>query len=154
MSMGYIFELKEQEAKPVLSIRTRTAMENLPQVIGKSYGKIMRYLEELGEQPADVPYTAYYNLDMQDLDVEIGFPVMKPLPGKGEIKSGEIPRGKYVSCMYKGAYSQMERPYNEMFKWIEENGYEQKGVYYEYYYNSPQEVPDHELLTKISVPIK
>lgn len=152
--MGYIFELKEQEAIPVLSIRTRTAMENLPQVIGEAYGKIIRYLEELGEQPADVPYTAYYNLDMQDLDVEMGFPVVKPLPGKGEVESGEIPRGKYVSCMYKGAYSQMERPYNEMFKWIEENGYEQKGVYYEYYYNSPHDVPESELLTRISMPLK
>ncbi|MFA4884750.1 MAG: GyrI-like domain-containing protein [Desulfotomaculaceae bacterium] len=103
---------------------------------------------------ADAPFTAYYNLDMQDLDVEMGFPVMKPLPGNGEIISGEIPRGKYVSCMYKGAYSQMERPYNEMFKWIEENGYEQKGVYYEYYYNSPHDVPESELLTRISMLLK
>ncbi len=152
--MGYIFELKEQEAIPVLSIRTRIPFDDLPAVIGESYRKIAHYLAELGEQPAGAPYTAYYNLDMLDLDIEIGFPVAKTLPGKDEIKPGEVPSGRYVSCMYKGAYSQMEQTYYEMFKWIEENGYEQKGVYYEYYYNSPQEVPDHELLTKISVPIK
>jgi len=152
--MMFKFELSEQKAQPVLSIRARTAVENLPKVIGKSYGKIMQYLAELGEQPADAPYTAYYNLDMKDLDVEMGFPVAKPLPAKGEIGSGEIPQGKYVSCMYKGAYSQMEQPYNEMFKWIAENGYEPKGVYYEYYYNSPNEVPEGELLTKIAMPLK
>ncbi|HBC94877.1 MAG TPA: AraC family transcriptional regulator [Pelotomaculum sp.] len=152
--MKFQIELSEQKAQPVLSIRTRTEVENLPQAIGQAYGEIMRYMGELGEQPADIPYTAYYNLDMQDLDVEMGFPVAKPLPARGEIQSGEIPRGKYVSCMYKGAYSQMEEPYNEMFKWIEENGYEQKGVYYEFYYNSPDGVPESELLTKIVMALK
>lgn len=152
--MRFKIELSEQEAQPVLSIRTRTALENLPNVIGESYGKIMQYLDELGEQPADAPFTAYYNLDMQDLNVEMGFPVAKLLPEKGEIESGEIPQGKYVSYMYKGAYSQMEQTYNEVFKWIEEKGYEQKGVYYEYYFNSPCEVPESELLTKIVIPLK
>jgi effector-binding domain-containing protein len=152
--MRFKFELSEQKAQPVLSIRARTAVENLPKVIGESYGKIMQYLAELGEQPADAPYTAYYNLDMKDLDVEMGFPVAKPLPAKGEIESGEIPQGRYVSCMYKGAYSGMEQPYNEMFKWIAENSYEPKGVCYEYYYNSPNEVPESELLTRIAMPLK
>ncbi len=152
--MIFKFELSEQKAQPVLSIRARTAVENLPKVIGESYGKIMQYLAELGEQPADAPYTAYYNLDMKDLDVEMGFPVAKPLPSKAEIESGEIPQGRYVSFMYKGAYSGMEQPYNEMFKWIAENGYEPKGVYYEYYYNSPNEVPESELLTRIATPLE
>jgi len=152
--MGFQFELSEQKAQPVLSIRTRTAVENLPKVIGESYEKIMKYLAGLGEQPSGVPFAAYYNLDMKDLDVEMGFPVAKLLPEKGDIKSGEIPEGKYVSCMYKGAYSQMEQPYNEMFKWIEENGYEQKGVYFEYYYNSPNDVPESELLTRIVMALK
>ncbi len=151
-----IFDLKceETNAQPVLSIRTKTSLENLPQTIGESYGKIMEYMAQLGEQPADAPFTAYYNLDMQDLDVEMGFPVSKPFPGKGEIAPGEIPRGKAVTCMYKGPYSQMEEPYNDIFKWISEQDAEPTGVYYEYYYNSPADVPESELLTKIVIPLK
>ncbi|OPX87688.1 MAG: Bacterial transcription activator, effector binding domain [Pelotomaculum sp. PtaB.Bin104] len=152
--MEFKIELNERKSQPVLFIRTRTAVENLPKVIGESYGKIMQYLSELVEPPADAPYTAYYNLDMKDLDVEMGFPVAKLFSEKGDIKSGEIPQGKYVSAIYKGAYSQMEQPYNEMFKWIEENGYEQKGVYYEFYFNSSNDVPESELLTKIAIPVK
>ena len=128
-------------------------MEALPALIGESYMKIMSYMDELGEQMADAPFTAYYNLDMQNLDIEVGFPVSRPLPGKGEIKAGEIPQGSFATCIYKGAYSGMEQPYNEMFKWIAGKGYEQTGVYYEYYYNSPQEVPENELLTKIAMPV-
>lgn len=147
-------ELNQLKAQPVLAIRTKTTMKGLPQIIGESYMKIMAYLNELGEQPADCPYTAYFNLDMQNLDVEMGFPVSRLFPEKGEIKSREIPPGKTASCMYKGPYSGMEQPYNEMFKWLEENGQEATGVYYEYYYNSPVEVPESELLTKIVMPLK
>jgi effector-binding domain-containing protein len=147
-------ELKEQKSQPVLSIRTRTTLADLPNIIGDSYHKIAGYLEELGEQPADVPFTAYYNLNMQDMDIEMGFPVSKPLPGKGDIKAGKIPLGKVASYMYKGIYSEMEPVYNEIFKWINEKGYQPRGVYYEYYYNAPDEVPESELLTRIVIPLE
>ncbi|MGI6711753.1 MAG: GyrI-like domain-containing protein [Bacillota bacterium] len=147
-------ELIQQKVQPVLSIRTRTKVEELPNLIGRSYHSIMDYLKEMGEEPAGAPFTAYYNQDMQDLDVEMGFPVAKTLLGKGEIKAGNIPEGKAASAMYKGSYKKMEQPYMEMAKWISENGYEPTGVAYEYYYNSPDEVPESELLTRIVMPLK
>ncbi len=149
-----IIELQEQKVQKVLSIRTKTTMEGLSNLIGESYMKIMNYMGELGEEPAEAPYTAYYNLDMEDLDVEMGFPVARVLPDKGEIKMGEIPPGRIVTYLYKGPYAGMEGSYNEMFKWINENGLEQTGVYYEYYLNSPAEVPESDLLTKIVMPLK
>ena len=109
-------EVNQQKAQPILSIRVKTSLENLPDIIGKSYHKIADYLNELGEQPADVPFTAYYNLDMQNMDVEMGFPVSRPLPCKDDIEAGEIAQGKVVSYMYKGHYSAMEPVYNEIFK--------------------------------------
>lgn len=152
--MDYKFELTEQPAQPVLSMRTRTAVGNLPQELGKAYGAIMQYLNEIGEKPLEVAFAAYYNMDMADLDVEMGFPVPKPLAGKGEIKAGEIPAGKQVSCMYKGPYQKMEPVYNAMTQWINEKGYTPTGAAYEFYYNSPAEVPESELLTKIVFPLK
>lgn len=152
--MIFDFKIDEQNAQSVLCIRLKTNMERLPAAIGESYGKIMKYLEELGVDPQYAPYTAYYNLDMNDLDVEMGFPVAGVFPDKDGIKAGQIPQGKVVSCMYKGAYAEMEEPYKEIMKWIEDNGHEPTGVYYEYYFNSPGEVPESELLTRIVIPLK
>lgn len=146
-------ELSEEKAQPVVTIRKTTCLELLPQVIGESYEKIMAYLAEQGEQPIFAPFTAYHNLDMQNLDVEMGFPVARLLPEKGDIKARELPTGKVVSSMYKGPYSGMEQPYNEMARWIEDNGYTATGISYEYYFNSPHEVPESELLTKIVMPV-
>lgn len=72
---------------------------------------------------SDVPYVAYHNVDIQNLDVEIGFPVSKPLPGIGSIQSDLIPAGEVSFCIYSGAYSEMEAVYGEMSKWIEDNNY-------------------------------
>jgi len=153
--MNYKFELSEQPAQPVLSMRTRTAVGNLPQEIGKAYGAIIQYLNEIGEKPlGEAAFVAYYNLDMENLDVEMGFPVVKPINGKGEILSNEIPAGKQVACMYKGPYNKMEPVYNSMMQWINENGHEPIGAAYEFYYNSPMDVPENELLTKIVFPLK
>jgi effector-binding domain-containing protein len=147
-------ELKEKPSQLVLYIRTRTSLDKLPQLIGGSYMKIANYLCSLGEQPMGVPYTAYYNLDMQNLDVEMGFPVTKALPETEEIKTREIETQQVVSTMHQGPYAKMEPTYIELFKWIEENGYHPTGVCYEYYHNSPEEVPESELLTEIVLPIK
>jgi len=152
--MEFTFEVSEQKTQPVLSIRTRTKVEVISDLIGASYMKIIDYMDELGIEPEGAPFTAYYNMDMQDLDVEMGFPVAGPMPDKGEIQSREIPAGKVVSIMYKGPYSGMEKPYNAMSKWIVENGYEPVGTAYEYYFNSPNEVPESELVTEIVMPLK
>ncbi len=152
--MDYKFEISEQPVRQVLSIRTTTSMEKLPGVLGQSYMAIIGYLNEMGEQPADAPFTCYYNMDMHNLDVEMGFVTARPLPGKDNIQAGEIPAGKEVSYLFKGPYHEMEPAYNAMAQWVKQNGHTPTGTAYEFYYNSPQEVPESELLTKIVFPLK
>jgi effector-binding domain-containing protein len=145
-------EILEKPQQPTLHIRTITRVEDLPRLIGESYGKMADYLKELGGFLSDVPYVAYFNMDMQHLDVEIGFPVSKSLPGKEDIQAGFIPAGKIVFCMYRGAYSKMEPVYTEMLKWIQDNNYKAIGTAYEHYYNGPG-FPEDEMLTKIAMPL-
>ena len=152
--MDYKFELSEQPAQATLSIRTRTKMENLPQVIGQAYHAIFEYLNEIKESPVGAPFTAYYNLDMEDLDVEMGFPVAKPLTGRDNIKPSTIPAGKQLAYLYKGSYQGMAPIYEAMAQWMQENGYTPVGTAYEFYFNSPEEVPESELLTRIMFPLQ
>ena len=147
-------ELIERPAQPVLSIRARTSVQNLPILFGKVYGIIGQYLGELRQQPSGAPFTAYYNMDMQDLDVEIGFPVARPLPGKGEVLAGEIPAGRYAACLHIGPYDAIETAYNALQAWLKEHGHEATGVSYEFYLNDPQQVPPQELQTQVLFPVK
>jgi effector-binding domain-containing protein len=152
--MTYQCELTEVPAQPVLSIRTRAAVSDLPQVLGKAFGAIMQYLGEAGEHPAGAPFVAYYNMDMQDLDLEIGFPVARTLPGKEEVKPGEIPAGKQAACLHKGPYDQVGGAYNALTQWVQEKGYTPTGVAYEFYLNDPQTTPAAGLLTRVVFPLE
>jgi effector-binding domain-containing protein len=152
--MSYPCEVKEQQTQPTLAIRTRTSAQDLPQKLGEAYGAIAQYLGELGEQPAGPPFSAYYNMDMEDLDVEIGFPVTRELPGRGDIQAGEIPGGKMATCLYTGPYSEMEPAYEALSQWMEEHGHEPAGPAYEMYLGDPDETPAAELQTLIAFPLK
>ncbi len=119
--MTYHCKVKEQPTQQMLSIRTRVAVRDLPQVFGEGYGKIAQYLGELDEPPIGPPFAAYYNMDMENLDVELGFPVARTLPGREEIKSGEIVAGQVATCLHTGPYSGIEPAYTTLMEWMADN---------------------------------
>ena len=152
--MAYKCEVKDQVAQPTLSIRTRTAVEALPEVMGQAYGMIAQYLGSLGEQPAGPPFAAYYNMDMQDLDVEIGFPVSREIAGRGDIQAGELPGGRIATCLHVGPYGEIAAAYNALSEWVEAEGHEASGLAYEMYLNDPGQTPPEALMTQIVFPLK
>ncbi|MCL2862733.1 MAG: GyrI-like domain-containing protein [Methanimicrococcus sp.] len=147
-------EILEKPEQPILSIRLRTSVQELPKHIGACYGQMEEYLKKEGKRLSGIPFVAFHSFgDMSDMDVEMGFPLAAPLSGVGEIKAGVIPAGIVLSCMYLGPYSQMESLYNEIMAWISENKYEMVLPSYEYYYNGPG-VPEEYYLTEICIPIR
>jgi effector-binding domain-containing protein len=147
-------ELKERTKQPTLTIRTTTSVQHLSDVLGKAYGEIFQYLGSMGEAPTGPPFVVYYNMDMENLDIGIGFPVAKELPDEGKIQAEEIPAGKYASCLYTGPYDDIGDAYDALTAWVEENDYEATGLAYEFYLNDPSETPPEELQTHILFPLK
>ena len=152
--MNYNCEIKELPVQPVLSIRARCAVQELPRLLGVSFGAIAHHLGGLGENPAGAPFVAYYNMDMQDLDVEIGFPVSRSLSEQGNIQSNQIFGEKVATCLYVGPYSEVGPAYDALTQFVKDKGVEPTGVAYEFYLNDPQTVQPSELQTQIYFPLK
>lgn len=150
--MSNIAMLKKGE-QPTLSIRVKTSVDQLPRLIGECYAKLGAYLQEEKEMLSDIPFVAYHNMDMQNLDVEIGFPVAKVMAGKDDIQANIIPGGLVIACMYRGPYSEIEPLYAEMAEYLREKQLEPVGTAYEYYYNDLS-FPESELLTNVVMPLK
>lgn len=142
-------ECVEREAQPVLSIRTHTPVQGLKDIIGKAYGEIARHLGSQGMQPAGAPFIIYYNMDMDHLDIEVGFPVAGPVTGQGEIHSNQIPAGSYATCLYTGPYEGLAEPYDALGKWMGEQGFQPTGKAIEFYFNDPVTTPKEELKTQV-----
>jgi effector-binding domain-containing protein len=152
--MEYQCELLERSSQPTLVIRTRAPVQSLPQVVGQAYGAIMAYAGQLEVQPSGAPFVAYHNMDMADLDMEIGFPFGQKPAGRGDILAGEIPGGKAAACLHVGPYDQLGAAYEAVQKWIQANGYVPTGVAYEFYLNDPQATPPAALQTHLVFPLK
>jgi len=152
--MSYEIKVIELPDQPTLVMRTIVAVEKLPRFFGKAFGGVMEYLGELGESPSGMPFGAYYNMDMSDLNTAAGFPVGKPIKGVGEILAEIIPGGKFLSTIHEGSYDSMEPAYTAMSDYAKTNGLTPSGVVYECYLNDPGEGPDVIPLTEIRFPLK
>ncbi len=145
-----IIELPDQLA---ICIRARTRLEQLPALIGESYHRILQYMGECGLVPNAAPFTAYFNMDPQDLEVEMGFPVSREVPGEGDILSVRIPATRAIVATHHGSYSTLTETYAAMNHHLSQQGLEAVGSAYEYYMTGP-EVPENDHLTRIVLPLK
>mgnify|MGYP001767113719 CR=1 FL=1 len=109
--MEYTCEIKKQNPTPTICVRTTTSVENLPMVLGQSWGALGAYMEQNGAQPAGVPYVAYFNMDMQNLSVEIGFPLAEPLEGAGALLAATMPDADVAVTMHAGPYTELGAAY-------------------------------------------
>lgn len=148
-------ELTQQAEQFTLHVRLKTSVGGLNEAFDKNFALIESYLSEIGEQPAAAPYAAYYNHDMQNLDVEMGFPVAKALPGRDEIKAGIIPAFEQAVCgIHKGSYNSLDETYGQLYQYIADNNFEISGAHYDFYISNPDNTSENELITRIAIPVK
>ena len=152
--MSFKYEIKDQKAQSVASIRARTSISHLPDLIGKSYLEIGKHLGETGGICTGAPFAIYYNMDINDMDVELGFPVAKNIIEKNEIKNSQIPAGKVLLFTHIGPYNELEKTYGNAMNWIKENNITATGTVCEFYLNDPAVTPPSDLETEIRFFIK
>lgn len=152
--MAHECKIAEWTTQPTMSIRTRSSVRSMGKTLSDAFGRIVEYIGELGGHPTGSPYVAYYNEDMDDLDIEIGVPVSKKLPGRGDIESAELPQGQVATCIHTGPYAEIKPAYAALAKWVTEQGYEAQGVTYEIYIDDPSQTAPDELKTQVAFPLK
>jgi effector-binding domain-containing protein len=148
-------EIKNLKSQPVVSIRKTISLEQIQDVLGQGYGKIMEFLGRNGMHPSDAPFALYRNEDMQALDIEFGFPVTpsnklgRLLETEPELQLVELPKGKAAVALHTGPYMQLEKTYTDLTNWVKQQGLETSGICFERYIDDPGSVPEDELKTEV-----
>ena len=146
--------LTRQPAFHTLTIRkTISFMDEYSDFAGYAFSRILEHLGNVNELPGGEPIVCFHNMDLEKLDVEIGYPVATLLSGKADITAGTIPSQRVVAAIDLGAYEKQDPTLTEILAWIQANGHEMQGEIY-YQYLNDTERPESELLTKMIVPIK
>ena len=143
--------LMEQPTTTVVYMRaTIDFMKSFADFAGASYDAIIKRLEECGRLPGGPPYACFHNADLENLDVEVGFPAAAALGEKGDIRVRTIPPLKIVSAIDQGPYEEQDPTLMDLFAWITEHGHQPTGEIYYRYLNEPEHPPE-EYLTLMEV---
>ena len=146
-------EIKDMSEKLAVMIRKNTSIQDMPSILGACYEEIIQYVNEIGAKEPIESFVIYYNMDMSNLEIDVGFTVSEKLPGRGHIIMSSIPKGKYAIALHEGPYDTLTDTYNELTEFVNEKGYEVDNWVYEVYLNNPMENPDEPPRTMIYFPL-
>ncbi len=142
-------KITNKKEKKALSVKRTCGVQELPAVLGESYGKIMEVMKKRKTFPKGAPYVIYYNDDMEALEIEIGFPVFKAVDGEGEVSASVLPGGPCAVAQHKGPYDRIEETYKGLTAFVKEKGKNPSGICFEEYLNDPQKTKPEKLKTNV-----
>jgi effector-binding domain-containing protein len=99
--------IKDTEEQPYVAIRSRVAIGQLENIIGRHLDEVISWLAENGVKTVGAPLIRYYFCPrVADpyalVDVSIGWPVMQIIDAGASMESAALPAGKYASLIYTG----------------------------------------------------
>ena len=146
-------EIRTVEPRNTLTVRVSTPVGELPTLMGRVFGEVAAFMQRKGIPFAGMPFALYHNMDMNALDVEIGFPVAGVVAGEGRIGASTIPGGRVAWAVHVGPYETIEQTYNALLAFAQERNLKVAEWMYESYLNGPDTTPPEELRTEICMPI-
>lgn len=112
----------ELEAVRVAAIRSVVATEDVPDFMADALGLVADALRRAGVQPAGPPFTRFFSMGPEGLDVAAGFPVAEPFLGGGVVHPGELPAGPAAVATFVGAFGGLEAAWTALRRRIVELG--------------------------------
>ncbi len=136
-------------------VRKRVRMAEISKEMATLLPAVMNHVRAQGVQPAGPPYSRYWSMPGEEIDVEVGFPVARPLPETDTIKAGKLPGGRTISTWHVGPYHEMGRTWQSAMAWMTENKLTGRGAPWEVYWTDPGLEPDSsKWRTQILLPVQ
>ncbi len=152
--MAFKVELRPARPQPVLSIRVKTRPERIAATLAEILPEVFGYLKELGVPSAGRPFTRYHHFSAEEVDLEGGLPVSKPVAGRGRIAAGELPGGLLAASWHVGPYDGLAAAHQALRVWLDGQGRQAAGPSWEVYWTDPAEVPNPaEWKTEVICPV-
>jgi hypothetical protein len=95
-------KIDQRPEEQYMGIRTQTPFKGMFTVVDKHLFKELRaWMKQAGIEAAGSPLLRYHVINMEgEMDIEVGIPVAKALPGNGRVCPGVLPAGRYANLIY------------------------------------------------------
>ena len=156
--MEYDVIIKEIAPEHLASTRGTYPIAQLPEVMGREFGRIMGALQAEGIQPSGGVLAVYHGWTEETVDVELAATirgVFFPQDAKRGVKPSMVPGGKVLFTVHVGHYDQIAAAYEAMQEHARVNGLELADMMWERYLTDPAVEPDlNKHVTEVYWPLR
>jgi periplasmic divalent cation tolerance protein len=135
------FEIVDHPAKTVVGIRFDVPPDGIAAAFDEIMPAVGEFLQTSEAEMAGPPFSRYYNWGDQ-VDMEIGAPVVRAVPGQGRIKCSELPACRAAHALHAGTYETLGKTYGALEAWMKDEGHVPASGPWEVYLTDPREVED------------
>ncbi len=156
----YGIEIIQEEvtARPILTISDSCELvsDSISAHYATNFGAIMGYVGENGGTVAGMPISMILKWEPESgwYWFKAAIPVTEAMEGSDMIVAEESYAGKVVKGTHLGDYSTMEASYEELGRYMKDNGLEEAGLPWEEYVDDPTTVVPEKVRTFIYFPIQ
>jgi effector-binding domain-containing protein len=113
----------EQRAERIyVGIRVVTPFRGMLKVRDELLRESRAWIDESGIEPIDYGFMRLHVIDMNGaMDIEVGYFTSRPCQGRGRIKPGSMPAGRYATLTYRDHSLRANRA---LIEWARDNGTE------------------------------
>ncbi len=154
--MSRISEIRIKQTPPCYTVSVRKTInfaEEYAAFFEEALSSIDAYLDSHDVLTSSPPLTCFHNMNLEQLDVEVGYHTSRETPNEGKISCQSYEPCMVVSAIDMGPYEQQDPTLMDLFAYIKQHDLEMSGPICYYYLNEPNR-PESEYLTQMVIPIK
>ncbi|GKY87864.1 GyrI-like domain-containing protein [Sinisalibacter aestuarii] len=145
------FSLIDVAETPYLYVDRETgmAMAEIGEAMGSAFAEVWAFMQKHGVPPAGAALAVYYDYSPDRMAFRAGFTIARDDMAAAEapVKADVTPAGRVAHGMHRGSYAGLQAAYGEMAAFVQAQGVDFAPPTWEVYLNSPDEVPEEQLLT-------
>jgi len=130
-------ELVDLPAVPTAVIAAVIAPDELVALFDRSYGQIATVAAAQGIELGGPAFARYNGPPGDRIDLEVGFPVERPVEGSGEVRAGTLPARRVARVVHHGGFDGLGAAWGALETWIGEHGLVPGPVLWEVYLTEP-----------------
>ena len=143
----------DRPERPYIYVPFTVRMNQMQTPAKEGFPALFAHIDKHGLRPAGAPFYNYRRINMAEtLDVEAGIALQAPGPEEGDVKTGTLPAGRFMSLTWHGHPDQLMTATGMLIGWSRETEqpFDQRtegaddyfACRLEMYETDPDEVPD------------
>ena len=103
----------------------------------RSFATVPHVIASQNVAIAGPAFARYHRPPAETFDLEVGFPTDRRVEPDGDVRPGALPGGRVVRAVHEGAYDELGAAWEQIGRWIFDQGLAPTGDLWEVYVTQP-----------------